>query len=69
VHFLISRCLAVLTATHAEIFVKLRDRLALKAGRQADYAWTVVARVLSRSKNRGRITIRIGRTKTTAILI
>jgi integrase len=30
-----------------------RDKLALKSRRQADYAWTVLARVLSWSKNRG----------------
>jgi integrase len=34
-----------------------RDRLALKSRRQADYAWTVLARVLSWSKDRGKITI------------
>jgi integrase len=34
-----------------------RDRLALKSVRQADYAWTVLARVLSWAKNRGKITV------------
>ena len=35
------------------IFMEWRDRLALKSRRQADYAWTVLARVL-RSKDRGK---------------
>jgi integrase len=39
------------------IFMEWRDRLALKSRRQADYAWTVLARVLSWSKDRGKITI------------
>ena len=34
-----------------------RDKLALKSRRQADYAWTVLARVLSWSKDRGKITV------------
>jgi integrase len=34
-----------------------RDKLALKSRRQADYAWTVLARVLSWSKDRGHISI------------
>ena len=34
-----------------------RDKLALKSRRQADYAWTVLARVLSWSKDRGYISI------------
>lgn len=34
-----------------------RDKLALKSVRQADYAWTVLARVLSWAKNRGKITV------------
>jgi integrase len=38
------------------IFMGWRDRLALKSRRQADYAWTVLARVLSWSKDRGHIT-------------
>src|SRR5215471_19346846 len=37
------------------IFLDWRDRLALKSRRQADYAWTVLARVLSWSKDRGHI--------------
>src|SRR5215472_14872284 len=37
------------------VFLEWRDKLALKARRQADYAWTVLARVLSWSKNRGYI--------------
>jgi integrase len=37
-------------------FKQWRDRLALKSRRQADYAWTVLARVLSWSKDRGHIT-------------
>jgi integrase len=34
-----------------------RDRLAVKSRRQADYAWTVLARVLSWSKDRGHIAV------------
>jgi hypothetical protein len=34
-------------------FMAWRDRLAARSGRQADYAWTVLARVLSWSKDRG----------------
>jgi integrase len=34
-----------------------RDKLAAKSRRQADYAWTVLARVLSWSKDRGKITV------------
>jgi len=37
------------------IFLAWRDELALKSRRQADYAWTVLARILSWSKNRGLI--------------
>jgi integrase len=37
------------------IFLGWRDRLATKSRRQADYAWTVLARVLSWSKDRGHI--------------
>jgi integrase len=38
------------------VFMAWRDQLALSAGRrQADYAWTVLARVLSWSMNRGLI--------------
>ena len=37
------------------IFLAWRDELALKSRRQADYAWTVLARVLSWSKHRGLI--------------
>src|SRR5262245_49342469 len=39
------------------IFLEWRDKLALKSRRQADYAWTVLARVLSWSKDRGKITV------------
>jgi integrase len=39
------------------IFMEWRDRLALKSRRQADYAWTVLARILSWSKDRGHITV------------
>ena len=39
------------------IFMAWRDKLALKSRRQADYAWTVLARVLSWSKDRGYISI------------
>ena len=38
-------------------FMDWRDKLALRSVRQADYAWTVLARVLSWAKNRGKITI------------
>jgi integrase len=38
------------------VFMEWRDKLALKSRRQADYAWTVLARVLSWSKDRGKIT-------------
>jgi integrase len=34
-------------------FMAWRDRLATRSRRQADYGWTVLARVLSWSKNRG----------------
>lgn len=50
--------LSALTDRRARgIFMEWRDRLALKSRRQADYAWTVLARVLSWSKDRGKITI------------
>jgi integrase len=39
------------------IFLEWRDKLALKSRRQTDYAWTILARVLSWSKDRGRISI------------
>jgi integrase len=39
------------------IFLEWRDQLALKSKRQADYAWTVLARVLSWAKDRGKITV------------
>ena len=39
------------------IFLEWRDELALKSKRQADYAFTVLARVLSWAKNRGKITV------------
>ncbi len=38
-------------------FKDWRDKLALKSARQADYAWTVLARILSVAKDRGRITV------------
>src|SRR5262245_2747913 len=38
-------------------FLDWRDELALKSKRQADYAWTVLARVLSWAKDRGRISV------------
>jgi len=39
------------------IFMEWRDEIAAKSGRrQADYAWTVLARVLSWARNRGKIT-------------
>ena len=39
------------------VFLDWRDKLALKSARQADYAWTVLARILSVAKDRGRITV------------
>jgi integrase len=39
------------------VFLEWRDKLADKSKRQADYSWTVLARVLSWSKNRGKITV------------
>jgi integrase len=39
------------------IFMEWRDRLATKSRRQADYAWTVLARVLSWALDRGLIAI------------
>jgi len=39
------------------VFLDWRDELALKSKRQADYAWTVLARVLSWAKDRGKITV------------
>ena len=39
------------------IFMDWRDELALRSKRQADYAWTVLARVLSWAKDRGKITV------------
>jgi hypothetical protein len=38
-------------------FMDWRDKLAIKSIRQADYAWTVLARVLSWAKNRGKISV------------
>jgi integrase len=38
-------------------FKEWRDALAKKSLRQADYAWTVLARVFSVAKDRGRITV------------
>jgi integrase len=39
------------------VFLDWRDELARKSKRQADYAWTVLARILSWAKDRGKITI------------
>jgi integrase len=39
------------------VFLDWRDKLALKSTRQADYAWTVLARILSVAKDRGRIAV------------
>jgi integrase len=39
------------------IFLDWRDELALRSKRGADYAWTVLARVLSWAKGRGKITV------------
>ncbi len=38
------------------VFMDWRDELALKSQRQADYTWTVLAKVLSWAKDRGKIT-------------
>ena len=46
--------LAALTdKRHARLFKDWRDELALKSRRQADYAWVVLARVLSWALDRG----------------
>src|SRR5262249_9120267 len=37
------------------VFKDWRDKLAMKSVRQADYAWTVLARILSVARDRGRI--------------
>ncbi len=39
------------------VFMDWRDKLAVKSVRQADYAWTVLARILSWAKDRGKITV------------
>jgi integrase len=39
------------------ILLDWRDELALASKRQADYAWTVLAKILSVAKDRGRITV------------
>jgi integrase len=39
------------------IFLDWRDELALRSKRQADYGWTVLARVLSWAKDRGKISV------------
>lgn len=39
------------------IFLDWRDELARASQRQADYAWTVLARILSWAKDRGRISV------------
>jgi integrase len=39
------------------IFKEWRDELASKSLRQADYAWTVLQRILSVAKDRGKITV------------
>jgi integrase len=39
------------------VFMDWRDGLALRSRRQADYAWAVLARVLSWAKDRGKITV------------
>jgi integrase len=50
--------LKALEARHArDEFMGWRDKLALKSIRQADYGWTVLARILSWAKNRGKITV------------
>jgi hypothetical protein len=50
--------LAALTARRTRgVFMDWRDKLALSSRRQADYAWQVLALVLSWAKERGKITI------------
>jgi len=39
------------------VFKDWRDKLSLKSVRQADYAWTVLARIFSVAKDRDRITV------------
>jgi len=39
------------------VFLGWRDELARKSRRQADYAWVVLARVLSWARNRGLVTV------------
>jgi integrase len=39
------------------IFLEWRDELALRSKRQADYAWAVLARILSWAKDRGKIMV------------
>jgi integrase len=39
------------------VFMDWRDELAVRSVRQADYAWTVLARILSWAKNRGKIVV------------
>jgi hypothetical protein len=39
------------------IFKEWRDELALKSVRRADYAWVVLARILSVAADRGKITV------------
>ena len=39
------------------IFLEWRDELALRSKRQADYGWTVLARILSWAKDRGKIMV------------
>lgn len=39
------------------LFMGWRDRIALRSRRQADYAWVVLARVLSSSLNRGLVAV------------
>ena len=39
------------------VFMDWRDKLAIRSARQADYAWTVLARILSWAKDRGKATV------------
>ena len=48
---------ALSAAGARDVFMTWRDGLAKRSLRQADYAWTVLARVLSWAKNRGKITV------------
>jgi integrase len=53
-----SRCSAAFVLNGARgLFMEWRDELAQKSVRQADYAWTVLARILSVALKRGKIDV------------